>query len=546
MPRLVLGIIVASIVSVAALPALAEAAMEDNLSVARQFIARGQLKRAETNLKNSIERAADQQDVGVARAAVLLSTVYRDQGKFAESQAALDRARSVYKVIGTADPEYAEACAGLAAQYRLFEPDVLGSAGSALKKSSGTISMAKGTAGAKFEIRIDAPYQNSLNNGKLDGLQLDRLVTFDLEQPSPTQINVINIKGFRIHSVEKNMWVNLLSLKIGPADSEGKYDTELTAGKAGITKTVASKLPQSAYLPIANLASQLSKFAEPVAPDLPIAIAPPASQPATTQAAPSSDKSQTRTDVDVQLSQPLNATSPTTNTLPASPAVPQSMEAASRVVVPIPASANSSKIEVGDNRSSSSPSGDQSANTDTVPSTPGANPPGISTNGAAAATQTKPRASYDVDIPIQIRTAEELQRAKSEQELSEKRKSKSNEEVSRHHESSPNSRHAHHEKDEPDDDDEGKEKVVESSNDKTREHRDSNHEHRDTSHEHRDTDHEPRDGNTSHEHHDRDHDHERHDGDSNLKRKEDLSDKGDHSEKSHHHHHDHDDDDDDD
>ncbi len=361
MNRIALGIAVAAILPAMNVPAMAQISLETSTTSARQYIERGQLKRAETGLKKSIEQAsaAGQQDIGVARAAVLLAKVYRQSGKFSESRGSLEQAHAIYKTLGSVEPEYADEFKALAGSFRTIDTTVLGASSGALKNNAAIITMAKTETGAHVEIKMDAPYQNSLNNGKLDGIQLEKLVTFELDQSTSPQIQVTNIKGFKIHSVEKNMWVNLLALKVGAVDNEGKYDTELTAGKAGITKTVPAKLPQKAYEPVLAIANQLSQFVSPVDLDLPVAVQPATNTPAVpavssgaaTSTAPGADTPGVTPSVapDLTPSASVPAAVPSSSsTAPAAPVAPYSVSPSPETVTPAsmapasPASSSSS------------------------------------------------------------------------------------------------------------------------------------------------------------------------------------------------------------
>lgn len=286
MTRLSLGIITLAVVLLMSAPcSAAESSLDSAMETARKSLAQQQYKKAETALKKALNQSTDANDVGVARASVLLATALRNSGKVAEASQSLQRARNVYKTLGHFEPEYADEFKAVAGCYRMLDVAVIGAGANALKSNAATISMVKTDTGAKIEILMEAPYQNSLSSTKIDGLQLEKSVTFDIQQSSAQDIRVLNIKGFKIHSVEKNMWVNLLSLKTGAPEGDGTYDAEITAGKAGVTKTVPSKLPQKAYEPVAGIASQLALFGSPAELDMPVVAAPVPGETATTPAA---------------------------------------------------------------------------------------------------------------------------------------------------------------------------------------------------------------------------------------------------------------------
>jgi len=137
-----------------------------------------------------------------------------------------------------------------------------------LRSNSATMSLSKKNEVSPTKVKITAPakFEKPLNNAKLDGVQLDKLVTFDLAKDASGQVRLSNIKGFKIHSVEKQLWANLFDLVVQPMQTaEGTYQATLTAGKAGIKKVVDAKLPQKVVDSINAIVQQAVAFEQQLA-----------------------------------------------------------------------------------------------------------------------------------------------------------------------------------------------------------------------------------------------------------------------------------------
>jgi hypothetical protein len=167
-----------------------------------------------------------------------------------------------------------------------------------LRTNSATMSLSKKNDVSPTKVKISAPakFEKPLNNAKLDGVQLEKLVTFDIAKDPSGQVRLSNIKGFKIHSVEKQLWANLFDLVVQPLqNAEGKYQATLTAGKAGIKKVVDAQLPQKVVDSINAIVQQAVAFEQQLAnqiagggakKDEPAAVTP-ASTPEPTAAATS-------------------------------------------------------------------------------------------------------------------------------------------------------------------------------------------------------------------------------------------------------------------
>ncbi len=236
-----------------------------------------QYKKAETSLLKALDAAATEgtKDLDVARARVLLAKVYRESARPQKASEQLVLALTIYKKLGFAEPVFSDERTQLFKEFKQVDPGALGQGYDALKNNSAVISIQKKDAGAHVEFTMPTPMEKTLNSPKVDGLQFEPVVSFDIATAGDGKIHASNIKGFKIHSVEKNTWANLLDLSVGgPANAEGTYDATIIAGKGGFTKTVAAKLPEKAYQPVKTIADQIEKFDGAPILDIPIAVAP--------------------------------------------------------------------------------------------------------------------------------------------------------------------------------------------------------------------------------------------------------------------------------
>jgi hypothetical protein len=201
-----------------------------------------------------------------------LATTYRQEGKISNAADQLSRALKIYQKLGYVETDFLAEFTETGKEVKIADLDRLGRpSANALKQNNGVVTMTKSAEGS-VNVTIDMPLrmEKPLSSPKLDGIALEKLVTFNIIKQADGALHLANIKGFKIHSVEKNMWVNLLDLTIGCTDADGKYNAKLTAGKAGITKTVDAKLPASAFEPIGGIAAQMESFGAPVQFALPV------------------------------------------------------------------------------------------------------------------------------------------------------------------------------------------------------------------------------------------------------------------------------------
>jgi hypothetical protein len=341
MKRLFIGVVTTACVAQLAgnFPALAATiSLDANMEAASAALEQSQFKKAELLLKKALDAAilANNQDVAVARAEVMYARALREGGKYVQAGAALEQAHTIFKVVGHVEPAYVDELKSLSNNYQRLDLNVLGDAAAALKEEGVSISLCKDGTGGHVQIDMNNTYQNSLNNPKVDGVQLEKSIVFDIERPDSSSVHVRNIKGFRIHSVEKNTWVNLLDLAVGgQADSDGKLDATITAGKAGITKTVPSKLPTKAFDIVSTIANRLSQFGTPAELDLPV-VAVKAKEPDT--AVSGSGQSAAGSDSAGAVPAAVNGTSSAVSTTESgSPKDDKNSAASPAPAVPVPA-----------------------------------------------------------------------------------------------------------------------------------------------------------------------------------------------------------------
>lgn len=266
-------------------PSLADDALYQKYSqAAEQAFQQQQYRKAETNLVKAIKQIEAQEDVNLARALTRLATIYRQENKVGDAAATLARALKIYQKLGFVESDFVTEITEVGKVVKIADLERLGKpSANALKESNAVVTMNKGAdGGVSVTIEMPLRMEKPLNSPKLDGIALEKLVSFDITRQGEV-LNLANIKGFKIHSVEKNMWVNLLDLSVQPANADGKHAVQLTAGKAGITKTVDATLPGSAFEPIGGIAAQIDTFGAPVQFALPVVAS--AKQPETATAA---------------------------------------------------------------------------------------------------------------------------------------------------------------------------------------------------------------------------------------------------------------------
>lgn len=281
------------------------------VQTAEQAMQQQQYKKAELNWTKAIKLIETQEDDNLARALTGLTTAYRQQGKISLAAGTLARALAIYTKLGHVESDFVAEATEMGKVVKIADLERMGGPSArVLKENGGAVTLSKGAdGGVSVSIDQGARLEKTLASQKLDGFQMETKVTFDLSKQADGSLHLANIKGFKIHSVEKNMWVNLLDLQIGQTDPDGKYNIVLTAGKAGITKTVDGKLPAPAYEPIAGIAGQLDSFGAPVQFALPVVTSVHAS-PASDATASSSSSSTSSSSSSSPMTNPSVTSSP--------------------------------------------------------------------------------------------------------------------------------------------------------------------------------------------------------------------------------------------
>lgn len=258
-----------------------------------------------------------------------LGNTARKRDRYADAADYYKRAEEIYQTLGAPDPELITAKAELSAVYKLVDADKLGkTASDALKKKNAVIDMCKTDGGSHVHITVPDRIEEHIDGDpSIDGVAIETDVTFDVIENGDGSTKFSNIKGFRMHSVEKDMWVNLLEVVLKGMSDSGKRQASVTAGKMGVTRTVEATLPSEASEPIDGFLSEMKSFALPVEapPSTPSATTevPPSTPAATTEVPPATPPAETTT--------PAGAPPADTSTPPAGATAPPSAESVTEI-----------------------------------------------------------------------------------------------------------------------------------------------------------------------------------------------------------------------
>ncbi|MBC7999844.1 MAG: hypothetical protein IAF58_17955 [Leptolyngbya sp.] len=230
-----------------------------------------------------------------------LAQAMRQNGKYMESLVYLKRAADTSNKLSLNDNELVTESGELCKFCRLIDPDKLGpNAAKVIKENKASLTVVKDKDGQLLvTVTIPDRIEHKTGNDKVDQIAMEKAVTFNLTDSSDGTVQVANIKGFKIHSVEKQMWVNLLGVNFAKPGADGSRDAAVTAGKMGVTKTVTKTIDGDLYQPIACFVQESRLFGQPL--DIAIVTngAAPASVTTTTTTSavsvPASDSSTTTT-----------------------------------------------------------------------------------------------------------------------------------------------------------------------------------------------------------------------------------------------------------
>lgn len=143
---------------------------------------------------------------------------------------------------------------GQAALADSVDLNLLGAASAeALRNNSAQVSINPGDGGYSVRISMPSKLEHAFGSPKLDQFALDKEVTFNLSEASDGSVHLSNIKGFKIHSVEKQMWVNLYAVDFGAPDAQGQHESVISAGKMGVVKQVPTSISSRTFEPIAGI-----------------------------------------------------------------------------------------------------------------------------------------------------------------------------------------------------------------------------------------------------------------------------------------------------
>ena len=228
--------------------------------------------------------------IGLARA-------HKESDQLDAASQRINEAANLARKLGNGAPELQATFDSINALCKQVDIDTLGTGTTnALKSNSSTMTVVKDSSGYKVTIRTPAKFESSTGNDKVDMLGLDPVVTFSLAQDSDGTVRVYDVKGMRMHSVEKAMWVNFFGCRFGPQNEQSYRPSTISAGKMGVVKEVSRDLPPRIFAPVAGILAAISTMGQPVDPPLPAYTAPieavsktePASQNATTTSPPTS------------------------------------------------------------------------------------------------------------------------------------------------------------------------------------------------------------------------------------------------------------------
>lgn len=163
---------------------------------------------------------------------------------------------------------------GLSGQAALADQvdlNLLGAASAdALRNNGAQINMTPSDDGYSVRISMPSKLEHGFGSPKLDQFSLDKEVTFKLSENPDGSVHLSNIKGFKIHSVEKQMWVNLYGVDFGAPDAQGQHESVISAGKMGVVKQVPTSISPRTYEPVAGIIASIHGGTSPTSPANPI------------------------------------------------------------------------------------------------------------------------------------------------------------------------------------------------------------------------------------------------------------------------------------
>jgi hypothetical protein len=254
-------------------------AAEEQVSLYQKYVDRGQkafdnhnYKTAATLWQKALKLAEEEnQPTVVAATTTKVADALAQQGKYPEADGFLQRALQTFTTMGGVTPYFANVYTNMAKSFRLVDPQQFGNGGAkTLNDNSAKVSVRKADEATHVQIDAPARFTADAGNDKVDQVGFEKAVSFDLKKTEAGNTVLANIKGLRVHLVEKNMWVSLLNMVLKDKDDAGDIAAEVTGAKAGFTKTVETKLPGKVIKPVEILQQTAMQLETPATLNLPM------------------------------------------------------------------------------------------------------------------------------------------------------------------------------------------------------------------------------------------------------------------------------------
>jgi hypothetical protein len=225
---------------------------------AQRAFDRGLYKQSERLWARALASAAESDATDNALAVVLkrLGETMLKEGRYEDAQRCFRHAVLIDEQMAVEDSELAGDLAMLAQSYKRVDLAQLGKFAQDMLAQAQLTSMGivKTDAGSRVLLEFPETFNKTIDNKDVDGVGVDRFVSFDIEKKPDGVVKISHIKGFRIHA---RYWVEIVESEF-TLDSDGVHEAAVTAEKMGITKTVHAKLNGDEYAPLAGLLAQMS------------------------------------------------------------------------------------------------------------------------------------------------------------------------------------------------------------------------------------------------------------------------------------------------
>lgn len=253
------GLIAASLCTAAQATTSARATSFEKWSKsAQRAFDRGLYKQSERLWARALAVAAESKVTDNALAVVLkrLGETLLKEGRYEDAQRCFRHAMLIDEQIAVEDSELAGDQSMLDQTYKRVDLAQLGKFAQDLLAQAGLTSMGivKTDNGSRVQLEFPESFSKTIDNQDVQGVGVDRCVSFDIEQEPDGVVKISHIKGFRVHA---KYWVNIVESKFKLA-ADGIHEVDITAEKMGITKTVHAKLNGDEYAPLSGLLAQMS------------------------------------------------------------------------------------------------------------------------------------------------------------------------------------------------------------------------------------------------------------------------------------------------